>query len=648
MKKLNESIIDIESLKSNVSDASDDLLSFIKKSGTNSKPKRKSLLDDIEQQIIVPQQLPEDEGVQEVAQKPLIPSIQLVQETEIAENLIPQQHQVTQFVSEPDIIIPQSIEQLKYQQKIQSIEISNKVQENRALLQLRRKKKESKNLEKALETPEVKQQKIQEKFLINQQLHQQFTEVTGEVLSPSIDLAEIKEQVEEALNDIPDAKEINLTDLDIKEISVKKDKTGYTKTLVSIKKSSFPAEMGRLATMVKKASNGVIRHRIMDMRTIGNTNKTQLRGESIKLTATSINFKPDSTALKVNKGTRFIISIPEDYDTTKNLIIYIQESRSKLITILEGNKFKNIDDIFEFLSGLISKYYTFGFDVTKKELLYKDANSPLLGVVKNVLASGEYKAKSKVDETGRVTSIIIVSKKVKNQWMGVSVREGKLTGTYLVHCISKVDEDWRFAINSKNGDPITISDLNGTKFINILNHLYDKDDWNIENEENRDVYLLNKLTYKKITEAFMIIYDEQDKHPDYDIIVKETLSQIDTAKSIADSYNAEGIIGKTKFLDFYILTFLAVQIIGGDKRHGKDYITTDEYHQKYSVSDRRAYEERSNILKKQKTDRNYNSRPFMFQLEYSINGKAHKYTNKDFSEILKNTGFLTDNPKAAK
>lgn len=91
---------------------------------------------------------------------------------------------------------------------------------------------------------------------------------------------------------------------------------------------------------------------------------------------------------------------------------------------------------------------------------------------------------------------------------------------------------------------------------------------------------------------------------------------------------------------------MAFQVIGGDVRKGRDYITTDSYYEKYDVKDRRNYQDRdATILKKQNVERNYNARPYVFQIEYSVNGKKHIYRNTNWEELLNETGILSNEIK---
>ena len=75
-------------------------------------------------------------------------------------------------------------------------------------------------------------------------------------------------------------------------------------------------------------------------------------------------------------------------------------------------------------------------------------------------------------------------------------------------------------------------------------------------------------------------------------------------------------------------------IEGGDKRAGRNYITTDEYYEKYNVKDKRNYQERvRTILTKEEKERNYNARKYMLKIEYKQNGKEKEIISKTFEDI---------------
>ena len=120
--------------------------------------------------------------------------------------------------------------------------------------------------------------------------------------------------------------------------------------------------------------------------------------------------------------------------------------------------------------------------------------------------------------------------------------------------------------------------------------------------------------------------------------IVETYSQDETKNllelSKQNDYNAEVIIGKTDNIEYFILSYFAMLIEGGDKRAGRNYITTDEYYEKYNVKDKRNYQQRvRTILTKEEKERNYNARKYMFKIEYKQNGKEKEIISKTFEDI---------------
>jgi hypothetical protein len=605
LNNLNEAVIDTTKFTGN---GGGDLNIRLAKKGAG-----KSLLDDIED---------EDAG----AFAPLLPN-DIVDTKTIAQRLAEKNEQLA----------------------AQTVKDTNRAAELKALMQLRQKKRPEIRHQKTekqdlnaqlLDRTDAEEMQLQ---LQNRQLIQDYTEATGNRLPEDTEMVETVEQIEEALDEIPTGdKEVTLADFDIVPTPIRKDKTGYTKTLVTIKKGSVPQEMSALATEVKKLSKGVIRHRIMDMRTIANTNKTQLRGSDLKLGLVSINFKPDGES-RVNKGTRFIVSVPEDFQSSRDVVVYIQESRDKTILVLKGNTFSNWPTMQEFLAEAIANYYQYGFASTKTMLKSNGISNPLLAVVKSVSSSGRYTVEPKTDAEGRIEQLTIESKGTDNQWLRVVVLEGQLAATYKVKCRSEIDTNWSVDINNPKGHPLTILDLNGDKFIGILDKLYAKQDWGMDSGGSREYYMLAKLTYRALRDAFVrmwTIVDEPETNA-IGLVIGGTLSQKDTAKDIPGSYAAEGIIGKTSHFDYFILTYLAVQELGGDKRNPQEYITTDEYHEKYNIANRGRYQDRpATILKKEGEKRNYHARVYKFQLEYEIAGSKHKLVNSSLDAILEESGLL--------
>lgn len=578
---------------------------------------------------------------------------------------VPVDDVTVQQIIEPNVIVETpSIEQVAIQKVAEKNQQERKILELKKRAELRKKKRLEKefNQRKAKEEASkinnqlTKVQDISELTPVqkveNEELIQQLNVTNSEEIPTDVNILEIKDQVEDAMNDVPMTDDLSMDSFDIK-VSEKKDKSGYRKTKVSLKKEGIPDIVNVISSYVKKQTNGLIAPRIMDFRVIGNTNKTQLRGSTLKLSPISIVFKPDSTKFKVNKGTRIAISVPENFKSTGNLLIYMQESRAKTIFEINRSEFESQEYFNEFIGDGIAQFYVNGFEVSKNRFILRKANNPLMEIVLMVTKTSDYKVKPYVDtETEQIYSFDIISKHEKNQWLMVNVIDGDLPGTYKITLQNRVDSGWSAEVTAKV--PITIEYLR-KNLINILNQNYNKD-WGIEEKEDERIfYMLHKLTYHKLKNALIDMSEMVDKAKEDEIEnnipdliglkLGDTLSQKDTAKEIDAGYGAEAIVGKTNFVDYFILTYLAQQIIGGDKRKGKDYITTQDYYEKYAVKDHRDYQEREKtILKKEGNQRNYNSRPYMFQLEYSIKGKKCIYRSFDWEDVKETTKFLTDKP----
>jgi hypothetical protein len=525
------------------------------------------------------------------------------------------------------IVVPTSIQEDIEQQMVQEIV---KLQDIEQIIQQQKQKYQQEQVEQNYNPEQV------------EQIKQQINLIRDEPLPENVNVVEIESDVYTSLNEIPDGNEFDISDIEVKVSETKKDKSGYYKTKINIKSENIPEQINNIASYVKYHSKGLIGPRVCDLRVIGNTNKTQLRGSSLKLSTATIVFKPNPTKLKVNKGTRFMISVPEDYDITGNLLIYIQESRNKIILELTAKDFPTIEHFNEFIGDRIVEYYILGYVVVLKKLELRNVNNPLMTILTTVLKTKEYKGKPYVQDS-HIYAIEFISVNEKNQWLSVKVNEVE-TGLYQVELINNVDSSWKVTVNKA---PVTISKLE-KNILNLLNESFEKD-WDLSGTLDEIYYSFNKLKHGNLKSALLEINQLIEDEPERGIIIKKVLSKKDTAKLINGEYAAESIIGKTNFIDYYILTYLAYQIIGGDKRKGEEYITRQQYYEKYDVKDRRDYEEREKtILKKEGTKRNYNSREFLFQLEYSVDGKKHIYRVKTWQELIDNTGFLTDEPKFPK
>ena len=467
-------------------------------------------------------------------------------------------------------------------------------------------------------------------------------EENNNVSLDNVNTIEVLEDVGAALENIPDGVAVNIDDIEIIPSKTRKDKTGYFKTKVNIKKSNIPPVINTIASYVKQHTKGLISPRVCDLRVIGNTNKTQLRNSSLKLSVNTIVFKPDHTKLKVNKGTRFMISIPEDYESTGNLLVYIQESRAKTILELTAKDFPNQDVFNEFLGDRIAEYYYHGYDVTLKKLQLRGADNLLMPVISMVLNTQDYKAKPYCDDNNHLYAVDFISKGAENQWLTIQIIESEQFGKYDLKATSKLGVE--FNIKS---EPVTLQWLSNNT-VELLNKLYARD-WSKELEaEGLDASMLNmnKLKHLKLREAYYTMVGLIESEQNLGLEILGTLSRRDMLKLKKTDYDAEAIIGKTNFCEF-VLTYLAYPIVGGDKRKGREYITRQQYYNKYSVNDRRNYQQREKtILKKEGNERNYNARIYLFQLEFRTdkNQKYTVYRSKKFEDVVSITKFLTNIP----
>lgn len=488
---------------------------------------------------------------------------------------------------------------------------------------------------------------------IDEELKERYEEETGTKLSDDVSMLEVIENIDEVLNDSHETRSTNISLGDF-EITNKTNKNGYTKTVVGFKKDT-PAELSRIATFARKISDNLIKPRTMDVININNINKTQLKSSNVKLGLRSFVFKPDGTRMKVPKFTRFIISLEEDFTNTKMVLVYLQSSRNKIV-------FKTDCDI-EFLGKLIYSFFKEGFETTKRKLQFKYSQDPLLRAIPNLVKSGEYKVQpANVDEENqKIKSLKIKSKGTKNQWLTVSVKLSKnVEGAYDVWASSDFDNTWNILVNKglrKDGGVIDFAYLNSEAFINGLTQLWNNKEetfktagLDLSDPDNIILMQMSKLKHRNLKKAYMEMIDLDDTENEINVHVSETLSQIDTKEILElgkqNDYNAECIVGKTNFVEYFIITYYAKLIEGGDKRAGREYITSQEYYEKYGVKDRSEYENRRNtILTKEEKERNYNARPYIFRIEYKINGKEKVNEAATFEELLEKTNLLTSNPK---
>lgn len=552
------------------------------------------------------------------------------------------------LIKTSSLINPESIEETQFQKTVKAMqtEQTEKLRNEQIQKSLFLQKSKNQQLKQIVEmniSPVTNPEAFQE---LNKQEIIRYQQDTGNEISEEINIIALKEEISDAADEIPDADNYDLSDFEIKEIPQKKDKTGYIKTKVSIKKNNMPDVINQIASYIKKQTNGMISPRVMDFRVIGNTNKTQLRGQSLKLSTLSVVFKPDHNRLKVNKGTRFCLSVPENFASTGNLIIYIQESRAKHIMEIERSNFESQGLFNEFIGDRIAEYYTMGFEIIKNKLLYRRVDNPLMKVINTIVGTGEYMARPYVDDEGHMMHVDFKTKGIKNQWLFIRISEEDVKGTYSVTALNRVDSSWKNVITDKSGKNVSLSMLLN-KLYDIMKMLYEKD-WELA-EDMVDYYQSDNITYRALRECLFTIMEKREDNPDFGIKISRTLSQQETKKMLNPEYGAETIIGKTNYVQYFLITYLAHLIVGGDSRKGREYITNEEYYQKYKVNDRRDYQEREKtVIKKEGMQRNYNARPYVFQIEYQIGNQKHIFKCRKLETLLSATGILTDKPTAPK
>lgn len=528
------------------------------------------------------------------------------------------------------IVVPQTLQELQHNEIIEQVKAKTEKEEIKATVKLSK--------SHILKKPAAV--KAEENLKEIQRVQQ----LTGNNSIPeNLDIIGIEEDIAEI--NAATGEDFSIEDFNIKVVE-KKSKAGYKKSVVNIRKDGIPKFVNTLSSNILKLSKNVISPRLVDVRVIANTNKTQLKSSTLKLSANCVVYKPDTKVLKVKKYQRIMISVPADYDSTGNLVIYMQEGRDKFIFELNRSEFKS-DELFgDFICDCIAQYYVNGFAFTKRKMTLRSVNNPLMQVIADILRTGEYKALPYQDDNGKIYMVDFVSKGTKNQWLTVRIQEAQLQGTYEVRLINNVDASWERIVSSKT--PITIKVLI-EKLYQVLTNAYSYTYTDVESsEEDKRYYMEAKLQYKFLRAAFEELC-ELENSTDIGLQIKGTLSRKDTAAASKKDYNAEAIVGKTSYLDYFILSYSAVPIIGGDKRKGADYIDNQEYYAKYGVNDRSQYAKRKNtILTKEGAERNYNSRPLIFQLEYKVNNQPFKAQGKTFAEIAEKTGFLTENPTPPK
>jgi hypothetical protein len=466
-----------------------------------------------------------------------------------------------------------------------------------------------------------------------------------------VNAIKLAEELIDASKNIPDIDPKNFFDIvqvNFNKDKSNKDKSGYYKITTNIKKENIPLIINKIASYVKRNSKGIVKPRVCDLRVIANTNKNQLKNSYLKITSATVVFKPNHRVLKVNKMNRFMISVPENYLTSKHLIVFLQSSRNKNILELSPNDFQTEGHFIEFIGDRIVEFYNEKFDVINKKLVLRNTHNPLFTVISSVLKTGEFNCYIKtVNEANEIESIQFETKGIQNEWLYILVDKEE-SGKYMVTGYSHVDDSIRIP-----GKKCELDYLNKNLYA-ILRNVYAKD-WfkgkdSVWKSYGNDEYAafeydLGRLRHKKLINAGIEIFETLNL-PIKTVSKNETRAELRTMHDSKQNYDMESIVFKnTKAgLTSAILSYLAVEMVGGDPRWGRDYITREEYYSTYHVTDRRPYPERERtVIKKEGRERPYNARIYLFQLEYIFQGKEHTYRAKEWEEVRDATGILTNN-----
>jgi len=356
---------------------------------------------------------------------------------------------------------------------------------------------------------------------------------------------------------------------------------------------------------LKKESSGTIRHRICDLRLIGNTNKTQLRGSNLLLLKNSYTIKPVGGV--VNKSTRIIVSIdPDDLNT---LIVYMQKSRDKFIAKIELNDNTDWDWLGEWIYGF---YETLNFNLYKYRLVNRTyGEDPMFNLIKNIAKIGKFKVtlpkeQTKIDRFsfkpihGLNTHLTFhVIKKTLN------VGNPLNSQTFNVVVTSDVERSLYLTLSAQSKSesvvPFTINQLNSEHFFKSVNKFikeFNNSEYDISDIE------YNKLTKKESKLALMWMMN-------MGIEIKKVLNNAEIVEQLIEKglhpksdYDAETIVFVNKNVDYGVLQYLALNT-------GRDL-------------------------------RGYKNRVYRFKLIYGLDGIEHEEIGKNFKQLFEKINIKED------
>lgn len=555
-----------------------------------------------------------------------------------------------------EIVAPESTLDIIQKKELKELETKNikNSNKNEAVKNIRKRKEE-----KAKVMQDIAELNPEEKLEINEIVAQELKVVSDISIADDVNVIEAELDINNALEDIPVGKNENklLDNIEIKAVtSAPKSKDGYYKHTVTFKKEGIPQQINYISSYIKKQSKGIVIPRITDLRTIANTNKTQLRNFNIKLGPITITYRPKAGKMKANKGTRVMVSLPENYESTGDLIIYMQESRSKNILILNSKEFESVEHFNQFIGDRIAEYFIVGYDIAVKKLQLRTVNNPLMGLIDEIVKTHEFKARPYVDKDNHLYGVDFVARDTpQNEWLYFNVMEADLAGTYIVKAkMFDGDYELELAMSERKSRTYTLEQLRSKLYISMVNGY--KKDWSNElgTNDKSDVgrsRLIDKwfssLKIRTVKNAFISLLEiEEGENPvnlKIDSVIGERQFKLEN-----DNLKGESIMGHTDYTSFK-LSYYLMPLPGKDSRDSKSFITSEKYYSMTGVKTRQEYQDRRNtVFKKEGKNRKYNTGANVFELQYTHKGTDHVYIAKTLDDIIDDTQFLTDHVKFPK
>lgn len=533
----------------------------------------------------------------------------------------------------------------------------------------------------------------------NQQIAEEYEVGYGIEVPEKVDMVDTEQVIAAAEESI----DVNPEELVLEPVK-KKSKSGYFKSKVNVGANHLPARVHKLSSYLKSSTKGGIVPRITDLRIIVHTNETQLRNSKIKLTAKSITYKPKQSFIATKKGTRVIISIPEQ--DNGEYIMYLSDGRRHVAWQIPKMNGISDDSYNQWIAARIADFFVKGIEVVALKVQLRKDPDPMMPLIDSILVSGEYKAVPRIAKYGdqiKIDEVSFFKPGSRNSGLQIDVTRRGIDKYSVTAYGPGLNED---------GDPMNlnlgIDGVNvdkhaaGSSFsftVYTLGQLEDRlkkvmdiffdtdiskmagfDDASLKENPERILRkyanMGSKLAFKPLKLAYKEILktveDELDNGADVELVIDDVLDKkqvaevarkaVKTGSNIKSKMNGdligEAIKGHTDYLTFtliYCLTFMSE----ADKRRSSTFITSEKYYynkdiqnkskpraEHYTdVKDHRPAPEREKSLAGRGADRNYHTGEYLFHLTYTLKGKQCKIAAKTFKEIMDKTQFLTSKPQ---